>query len=224
MDSDWLRHFWLLLKNHCMYWHQTCYKCSSSGLEKWSDFLLLSEIQEGCHGLWFAVIIFNFSGTTVWTITKFATNVPLVVLKKCCHFSPRTLIGWNIFYFSRTTALPVTKFLNGPVEMLFTFCFIQKFKMAAMDSDLAGTFMTSQKLLPGLSPNLPQLFVSIFNLHFSYIKMKDLASSGKKVDFCFQVAHIVPTSLQWGSCCFKQWHHIYWWLQKGWNSLIIVTS
>ena len=34
MDSDWLRHFRLLLKNHGMDDNQTYHKCSSSGPEK----------------------------------------------------------------------------------------------------------------------------------------------------------------------------------------------
>ena len=222
LDSDWLRHFGLLFKNHCRDNHQTCHKCSfycpaevsllfvsinNPRLLPWTVigwdildyflkttawtvaklaknvpfmvpkkccyFSLISEIQDGCDGLWLAETVFDFfSRTTVWTITKFASNVPLVALMEevlslfveiknskmvavdsdwlrhfrllfknhsvddhqtyhnCSSSSPEevlllfvaignprwlpwTLIGWDFFGFSRTTALPVAKFTTS---------------------------------------------------------------------------------------------------------------
>ena len=47
MDSDWLRHFPLLLKNHCINCHQICHKCSSNGPA--IVLLLFAEIQDCRH-------------------------------------------------------------------------------------------------------------------------------------------------------------------------------
>ena len=81
MDSDWLRHFWLLLKNHCMYWHQTCHKCSSNGPAV--VLLLFVVIGNPRWPPWTLIgwdIFDFFSRTTACTGTKLATNVSLMVL------------------------------------------------------------------------------------------------------------------------------------------------
>ena len=120
MDSDWLRHFRLLLKNHCMYWHQTFHKWSSSGPEE--VLLLFVAIGFPRWPPWTLIgwdIFDFFSRTTAGTITKLAINVPFIALQKCRYFLlrwkiprwlPWTLIGWDIFnFFSRTTAWMITK-------------------------------------------------------------------------------------------------------------------
>ena len=131
MDSDWLRHFRLLLKNHCMGDHQTFHKCLSSGPEEvlllfvaignpdWLRWLLPPWTLIGWD-------IFDFfSRTIAWTITKLSTNVCLVVLKKCCYFSLRSEIQ------------------DGCLGLW-----------------LAETFSTSsQEPLHGWSPNFPEMFV-----------------------------------------------------------------
>ena len=138
MDSDWLRHFWLLLKNHCMYWHQTCHKCSSNGPalvlllfgvienprwppwtligwdifdffsrttactgtkiatnvlllvpKKWSDFLLLLEIQDGHYGLWLAE---TFSTSSQEPLHVLATNLPQMFFYCSQRVAQK---GWN---------------------------------------------------------------------------------------------------------------------------------
>ena len=89
--------------------------------------------------------------------------------------------------------------------------------MAAMDSDWPQDIYDFLKTTAWIVTKLTTV-LSSFNLYLSYFKMKDLTCSGKKVDFCVQVAHIVPSSLQWGSCFFKQMEP-----KKGWNGTIIVT-
>ena len=98
--------------------HLTSHKCSSSRPEE--KLLLFVVIQNPKWPPWTLIgrDIFNFSRTTAWTITKLATNVPSMVLKRCCYFSlwceikdsPHRLIGRDIFdFFARTTAWTITK-------------------------------------------------------------------------------------------------------------------
>ena len=142
-DSDWLRHFRLLLKNHCMDCHQTCHKCSSNGP---ADVLLLFVVIGNPRWPPWTLIgwdIFDFfSRTTACTGTKVSTNGLLVVLKKCCYFLLWSEIQdgrhglWlaETFFFSKTIAWLLLKnhcfdchqtcqkhFSNGPAEVLLLF-------------------------------------------------------------------------------------------------------
>ena len=80
-DSDWLRHFPLLLKNHCVDYRQICHKSSSHGPAL--VLLLFVVIGNPRWPPWTLIgwdIFDFFSRTIVCTGTKLATNVPLMVL------------------------------------------------------------------------------------------------------------------------------------------------
>ena len=157
MDSDWLRHFWLLLKNHCMDCHQTCHKCSSNGPAE--VLLLFVAIGNPRWPPWTLIgwdIFVFFSRTTAWTITKLTTNVPLVVLKKCWYFLLWSEIQdghhglWLAETFSTSSQEPLhgrcTKLTtNVPLVVLKKCCYflLWSSKMAAMD--FAETFSTSSQ-------------------------------------------------------------------------------
>ena len=92
---------------------------------------------------------------------------------------------------------------------IVTFWFNRKSKMATMDSDwLRHLQLLLKIILHGLSLKLPQLLLSSFNIHLSYFIscQNDVISSGRKDDFCFQVATIVPTKK---SRLGKLWGHIH---------------
>ena len=54
LASDWLRHFWLLLWNHCMEFNETWQEARSQQLLPRLCFSGGSEKQDGCPGLWLA--------------------------------------------------------------------------------------------------------------------------------------------------------------------------
>ena len=137
LDSDWLRHFRLLLRNHCMDDHQSFQKRLCSCPEE--VLLLLVAIRNPRWPPWTLIgwVIFDFfSRTIAWTITKLSTNVCLVVLKKCCYFSLQWEIQdgrhglWLAETFSTSSKEPlhgrVTKLVHkcstiGPEEVLLLF-------------------------------------------------------------------------------------------------------
>ena len=170
MDSDWLRHFRLLLKNHCMDDHQTFHKCLSSGPE--DVLLLFVAIGNPRWPPWTLIgwdIFDFFSRPIAWTITKLSTNVCLVVLRKCCYFSLQaeiqdgrlwTLISWDIFdFFSGTIAWTITKLSRNVCLVVLKKWFYFSLRSEIQDGShglwLAETFSTSSKEpLHGQSPNL----------------------------------------------------------------------
>ena len=159
MDSDWLRHFRLLLKNHCMDDHQTFHKCLSSGPEE--VLLLFVAIGNPRWPPWTLIgwdIFDFFSRTIAWTITKLSTNVCLVVLKKCCYFSLRSEIQdgrlglWLAETFSTSSQEPLhgrspnQKCLSSCWRSVVTFRCDRKSKMAALDSDWLRQWLLSRTI------------------------------------------------------------------------------
>ena len=190
MDSDWLRHFRLLLKKHCMDDHQTLQKCLSSGPEE--VLLLFVAIGNPRWPPWSLIgwdIFDLFSRTSAWMITKLFKNVCLVVLKKCCYFSSRSEIQngrlglWLAETFSTCSQEPLHRrspnfpkmFAYWSLRSVATFRCDRKSKMAALGSDWLRHFwlllrnhcmddhQTSQKCLSTCPEEVLLLYVAIGN-------------------------------------------------------------
>ena len=171
MDSDWRRHFRLLLKNHCMDNHLSFHKYLPRGPEE--VLLLFVAIGNPRWPPWTLIVwdIFDFfSRTTACTITKVAINVLLVVLKKCSYFSLRSEIQdgrlglWLAETFSTSSQEPlhgtITKLSTNVGLVVLKKCCYFSLRTEIQDGRLglwlAETFSTSSKEpLHGRSPNLP---------------------------------------------------------------------
>jgi hypothetical protein len=78
-------HFQLPLQNDCMPSHQTYHKCSSRSPEEGLYLFEVLRIPSSLSWLLIGRHIFHFfSRTTAYEISRFARNVSLGVLKKCC--------------------------------------------------------------------------------------------------------------------------------------------
>ena len=149
MDSDWLRHFGLLLKNHSMDCHQTCQSVPLMVLQMFYYFLLWLEIQDDHQG----VVTFG------WDIFDFFSQEPCCMdchqsCHKCSLMVPQ--ISFITFCCDRKSIgnLRWPPWTNGPLD----------WRLEIQDGHhglwLVETFSTSsQEPLLWLSPNLPKTFL-----------------------------------------------------------------
>ena len=103
MAFDWLKHFQLLLRNHCMDFDETWQEARLYRPPPSLCFLCRSVIQED-HCIWLADDFFAVS--IEWILTKLNRKQVFNVLFKICVFVPTRiqrwppwpLIGWRIFW------------------------------------------------------------------------------------------------------------------------------
>ena len=180
MDSDWLRHFRLLLKNHCMDDHQTFHKCLSSGPEEVLLLFVAIGNPRWPHGLWLAETFSTSSQNHCMddhqTFHKCLSSGPEEVLLLFVaignpRWPPWTLIGWDIFdFFSRTIAWTITKLSTNVCLVVLKKCCYFSLRSEIQDGRLglwlAETFSTSsQEPLHGrslkLAINVPQMILLV---------------------------------------------------------------
>ena len=104
MDSDWLRHFRLLKKNHYIYWHQKFQKCSSSSPEE--VLLLFFSIRNLRWPPWTLIgrdIFDFFSRTIALSVTKLAIQHMILDAHPISHAI--IVKGLELFYITDVTFL-----------------------------------------------------------------------------------------------------------------------
>ena len=149
LDSDWLRHFKLLLWNRRTEFNETWQEARSQCPLPSLYFSGRSEKQDSCPGLWLAEtfstsplkplnrIQRNLTGNKIsMSSTKFVFFGPIGKTR----WLPWPLIGWDIFYFSSETSEQNSTKLDRKQDLnvLYQVCVFRadrKNKMAALASD-----------------------------------------------------------------------------------------
>ena len=208
LDSDWLRHFRLLLKNHCMDDHQTFHKCLSLS---WRSVVVIWNPRMDSDWLRHFRLLLAITGNPRWK-SKMATmdsdwlrHFRLLLKNHCmddhqtCHkcstIGPEeVLLLFNCYRKSKMITMDSDwprhfRLLlknhcmdnhwtchkcsfYGPEEVVFLFNSIGNPRWppwTLIDWDIYNFF--SKKCYMD-SLKLPQLLLSSFSIHLSYIKMK----------------------------------------------------
>ena len=149
LASDWLRHFWLLLRNRWTEFNETLQEARSQCPVSSLCFSGWSEKQDSCPGLWLAEtfstsplkplngIQWNLTGSKIsMSSTKFVFFGPI----RKTRWLSWPLIGWDIFDFSSETAErnSMKLYRKQDLNVLYQVCAFQadrKNKMAALSSD-----------------------------------------------------------------------------------------